>query len=450
MGFNDDVRQVKDRSQSGNTLFRENVKARFLTGDKQIQMRILPAYPVGWRNPTDWIQCRLPDDDLTNWGKMVYLARFIGHGTNWTTRKDFVSPYTFATPDQPVSCPFTTMFSLAKSMVEWSYLTEDIKDDAGNVQVRAPLSRPTPNLVCNIINVDKQDEGVVLGLMSKSASDALLGDENGLASMRSIQMDSNAIASNYMLKWMLGDFTDPSYGIIFIMSKKNDKGKMSGYAMKYKQDAHNRLVTLPVTAEQLAARYDLNNPLSYMQRMSDEEIVKNLASVLNGKTPDRRYHEFELLRMAFPQYAGDRNIIPDPPALGTYTNIPAQIPQAPTAPQAAPAQMAPLPPPTAPVYHNAPSPAASYHPELAPSPGYPPAPPPPPMAPVAGWQQAPAPVQPYVAQVAAQPLPPPSTQAPAPPPPSGAAAPVPGMSTPSHSDLLSKYQGMKAAGAPQG
>jgi hypothetical protein len=156
MGFNDAV-QSSGRTQTS-TIFQSNVKIKYISGSKAINFKILPAHALGCGGKADsWVPFRDPKGNLTEWGRIIHLARFIGHGKEAGTRRDFVSPLTFADESgEAVFCPLTRLFQMASQYPEWSYLVKDRVNPSNPQEVldKPAVNRPARHMICNIVDAD--------------------------------------------------------------------------------------------------------------------------------------------------------------------------------------------------------------------------------------------------------------------------------------------------------
>jgi len=318
MGFNDQVQNLRG-GRNRFSVFHEGVKTKWLTGQNGILFRILPAYNyedkdgAGNINPAGWVPCRTPTGELTSWGMILRIARYVGHGNGKTgNRKDFMSPVTF-TGDDKTFDPVAVLYQTAAMYPEWQYLVEDRREGGQNGKLieRAALSRASEFLAINIVELGGVNmPECVLGLCTKSTTDGLVNREKGgLVYQRANNMPDEMVAQNPMLQWALGDITDPNTGPVFFVMKGNDRGEFSGYQVGVATDQQQRVRKHVITPDLLAGRYDLARAINIAPKPDDAHTVQELVEIFNMRSPSM-HHEHELLKLAF----GDYFKIPDPPA----------------------------------------------------------------------------------------------------------------------------------------
>lgn len=387
--FNSDVATTQSSGGSRFSMFAEGVKNMRLApqaGETKL-FRILPAHDPNTAqtqpdgsitvDPNSLVTFRTADGRLNPWGRIVKVAKFVGHGVigKGGSRKDIVSLSTYSNGEGEVFCPYQQLIDYASKMPQWKYLFEDTKDASGRITERRALSRhPDIVLIFNMIDAKNPAEGVQIGQMSKSASDALIG-KNGLACQRNVSATQEMLQQNPMMEWACGDITDPATGPVFLIQKDpNPKGKFTGFVVEYATDGQGKIIRMPVDAAILQQRYNLLDINSIVPKPTEEEIVNTLVEALNQFSPSG-VHEYELLKAVF----GHSFKIPDPPAqayspgLGAAPKVAAPVTNtfsvpAPAVPAPAPAP-APVPAPAAPA--PAPVAAAPAVPAPAPAPAAP-------------------------------------------------------------------------------
>ena len=203
MGLND---QLQNRQSGGGGrwfVFKENTPFKHMTGDGAHVFRVQPAFDPGNPDPsTSCIPYIGPDNQLTDWARLLYIARFIGHGKGgWGTRQDLLSLKSF---DSEADCP---LFALQKAInqmsSDWGYLMEENREQGGE---RKPFSRPIEHLICNIYDLNERTKGNQIACFSKSATDALIDGEKGLAFQR-VARPANELEANYLAGYAVGDLT---------------------------------------------------------------------------------------------------------------------------------------------------------------------------------------------------------------------------------------------------
>jgi len=456
-------------------IFKEGVRFKHMTGKDPITFRLAPAYNAAIPDPTQsWVPLITMDGgtpQVSEFGQVLYICRFIGHGAGgFGTRRDLLSLRSFAAPGQEVYDPLETLLKCIKQMsAEWGYLLEDKM--VGQTKERAAFSRPTSHLITNVLDLNQSTVGIQLGVFSTSATTALIHSKTGLIFQPSAQATEEAIKSDPMAAYANGDLTHPTNGASLICQKGQAQGGYSKYAITLAVDPQSRQVhRRALTAEEMGQRYNLAALKTFINIPTEEELVQSLTELLNMRAPNTGYHEWALLKMAFPQYR-----VPEPPAAaaasptipaGGFSASPAgAVPAAPAAAgpggnavmgtpvaaaaaAAAAAPVAPAAPAAAPV-----APAAA---PVAPVAAAPVAPAAAPVAPVAApvAPAAAAPAAAPVAPVAAAPVAPAAAPvAPAAAPVEGApVAAVPGDAVPEFDKehFLGRIQTMGADAAPAG
>ena len=318
MGFND--RATRRDGSLANPIFKPDVKTKNMAGKGAIKFRILPAYNKEalikegndtFIDPMSWVPFRKENGDLAEWGNIIYVGRFLGHGTYKTGgRKDMLSLRTFAADEDNYYCPIMELFKAAGSMKEWSYLTFRSKEEGAESPC---LSRPVKQLLCNIVDVNEPEKGVQLGVFSTSACNSLLdASTHGLATQRASNVTDEAIAANYISEWSVGDLTHPETGPVLTVSKGSDKGDMSGYAIALGLGLNDKVIRWKMQPmDLLMARYDISDLTSILNEADTESIIKQLVGVFNQRSPTGM-HEYNLLGEVFGNLYG--NLIPEPPS----------------------------------------------------------------------------------------------------------------------------------------
>lgn len=434
MDLNEQLRGMPSKGDR-KFIFKEGVKYKQMTGKDPVVFRLMPAYdPNNPNAATSILPFATPDGSLTPWARIVYISRFVGHGKGgYGSRKDLVSLRSFAESGQEVFCPLEHLLkTISQNPNDWGYLMEEDKTATDNkYKERASFSRPTTHFLTNVLDINRPELGVQVGTFSTSATSALVDPRTGLVFQRN-NVPVEVIQQNYLLQYAVGDLTHPQTGPVLICQKDGKQGEYSKYQVILALDGNNRVVTRPIDGNTLAGRYNMAAPTTFIHVPTEQELVDDLVSLLNMRSP-RGYHEYALLREAFPQFR-----VPEPPSApaASYTVPGASFGGSPIAngmvPGAAPSipGMAPSTPgmvpgsmPSVPGY--GPAPAAPAAPAYAQPPAYAPAAPayaPPPAAyTIPGM---PPPVVPgYAPAPVAAPA---AAPAYSPPPAAPAYAPVPG------------------------
>jgi len=334
MGLND---QIQNRQSGGGGrwfVFQENIPFKHMTGDGAHVFRIQPAFDPNNADPaTSCIPYIATDNKLTDWARLLYIGRFIGHGKGgFGTRQDLLSLKSF---DSNASCPLFELQRAIQAMSsDWGYLMEEDREQGGE---RKPFSRPIEHLICNIYDLNERSKGNQIACFSKSATDALIDSDKGLAFQR-VARPQAELEANYLAGYAVGDLTDPTNGPALVSQKeaKVGKGSYAGYGVNIACDAQNNIIFEALTTELLAGRYNMVLPETFLNVPTEESLVLALVHLLNTRSP-KGYHEHALLREVFPTQN-----VPEPPAAPAGTSTAPTgfggFPAAPaTAPAAAPA-----------------------------------------------------------------------------------------------------------------
>jgi hypothetical protein len=306
--------------------------------------RILPAFPEKPCAPDAWVTFRDTQGELTNWGRVIFVNRFVGHRGG--TQRDILSLHTFDPTD---ACPMYELIAFVKRSPEWRYLqdrtrTADGKEDA------APLAKGLDKmLLCNIMSVAEPHLGAQIALMTAMPLKSLL-EPGGLATQLNAGIPKHLLASEPMLQWACGDITSPVDGPVLEIKKENKPGSFAGNKVDYRQAMHNTVARMSVPSDVLASRYDLENLDSIVQRPTRNDIISALVKVFNRFSPSG-VHEYEMLRQVF----GHEYNIPASPSTGVPVSN--SLPAAPAmgtahfdgfnAARKTPPPPLPAPPPTA-------------------------------------------------------------------------------------------------------
>jgi len=308
MGLNNQVKSAASGGSDRKFIFKDGVRYRHMTGKDPIVFRILPSFNPNDSNPaTSYLPFMLPGDVLSDWGSVLYISRFIGHGKGGNgTRQDILSLRTDA--NKETFDPLTHLHKAISQMsADWGYLLEDSKDPTGKLRERAAFSKPLPHFVCNIWDFNKPTAGVQLACFTSSAYMSMFNAKTGLVYLRINLVDESILQQNYLAGYAVGDLTCPVNGPALLCAKGNDQGEFSKYAVTLAQDQTGRIIKRVLGQDLLAQRYNLSKLDVVVNVPTEEEIIQALVSVLNMRSP-QGYHEYALLKQAFPTYR-----IPDPP-----------------------------------------------------------------------------------------------------------------------------------------
>lgn len=298
-------------------IFKQDVKVKYMTGKDPIVFRVLPAFDPNNQDPsTSVLPFAMPDGTITDWGLLLYITRFAGHGKGgYGTRQDLISLRSFATGDQDVFCPLEHLMKTINAMsAEWGYLIADRGE--GQQRERKAFSKPLPHFITNVWDLNQPTSPAQVGMFSSSASRALTDPKNGLIFQRT-NLPEEVLAQNYLLQYQVGDLTNPQDGPALICAKGNENGEFSKYNVTLATDSRGQVVKRAIGPEILATRYNMSNPGAFVQIPTEESLIEQLIELFNMRSP-QGHHEYALLKQAFPQFR-----IPDAPsAPGASPTVP--------------------------------------------------------------------------------------------------------------------------------
>ena len=233
MGFNDQAAGLCGSRGARKFIFKEGVRFKHMTGKTPIMFRIMPAFNPADPNPgTSWQPCLDTAGNLTDWGTVLKIVRFVGHGTGGAgSRMDLLSLKTFENPGQSIWCPLDALYQTIMSDAQtWGYLIEDRGDFKDKNKVRAAFGRISSQLVCNILDINQLTQGVQLAVFTSGASVRLIDKKDGLIYQPSgaINVD-DLVKQNYMWAYANGDITCPHTAPLLVVEKGNEKGEFSAY-----------------------------------------------------------------------------------------------------------------------------------------------------------------------------------------------------------------------------
>lgn len=312
MNLNDQIRL--NQTVAKNTfVFKQNVKFKHMTDDKQPMIfRVLPAFNPADTNPeTSFLPFVLPDGQYTSWGLILHVARFVGHGAGpGGQRRDILSLKTFS---NEIPCPvYQLLETIQNNQEDWGYLLQDKQGANGKIVERKAIGRPTPHFIMNIVELNQIMDGAKIGVFTASATASLIDTKTGLIFQLNALPDE-VVSKNYLLRYAVTDLTHPQTGPALICVKGTENGEYSRYSIVMAKDNMGKPIHRDVTSF-LKQRYDMSKPETFINVPTPEDIINIFISLFNRRSP-AGYHEYALLKMAFPDYR-----IPDPPAAPAATN----------------------------------------------------------------------------------------------------------------------------------
>ena len=383
MGLNDQARVLNSGRSNRQFIYKEGVRFTHMSGKDPRLFRLLPAvHPQSDDLSISWMPSIDQHGILAEFAVIIQIVRFVGHGRFGAgSRQDLLSLKTFATDREDKWDPLVHLYQvIQQDQGTWGYLITDQGPKDSKDKIRAAFGKPSPQLVANVLDINQTTTGVQLGVFTQSASAALIG-KTGLVYTRNAQAGAEEMAkTNYLFAYANGDITDPNNGPVLKCSKEENKGEFSSYNVTVATGPDGSVLRRALDRSHLASRQNLTKHSTWLNIPTEEELINSLVGLLNGRSP-QGYHEYALLKLAFPQFR-----IPEPPAsmAGTSTiqsgftpSAPQtvtsgliggyQAPPMPAAPAAAPvyaSQGVPAFVPGAPV--SAPAPVAAFVPPAAP------------------------------------------------------------------------------------
>ena len=360
--------------------YKSGVKVKFPKKGPALRMQILPAFnPQNPADPQGCVPC-LVNGQPTAWFGMVQAAKFVGHG-DWKSTLPILSLASFEGKEP---CPYLKLLNYCKSNPDWKYLVTKT-GRFGAVDFQDAVLKPVKSiLLLNIINVDNPGEGVQLGEFSYSVANDLLNVETGLVFQRNLQIQNMpgadvALAQNPMLAYANGDITDPSRAPVFVVELPPVKQGQFGSGYTCRIDVqHGQGAQRTCSDLELAARYHLDDPESFLNIPTGQDIVNELVMLLKGHVNAQGIDE----TCAIKEAVGDMYRVDTISAPGAVSTV-----QSGFAPQVQPSFV-----PPAPAAGFAPNPAVPVSPAPAPQPQVAP-------AVAAAVQAAPATPQPTVGAI---------------------------------------------------
>ena len=311
MGFHD---QAAASAADRKSVFKDGVNTLNMGGKQAIAFRLLPAFNPQDPNPrTSYLPFIDPNGVLTEWGAIIKMCRFVGHGKGGGMRQDILSLKTFEQPRQPRYCPLEALYqAISSDDKTWGYLI-DKGDKADKQRQMPPFGRITDHMVANVINTNKPYEGVKLGVFTKSGGAKLIDAKSGLVFMPNPSATPEDIQKNYLASYANGDITCPNMAPVLILDKQENKGDFSEYTVTVAMDPRRGVLRHQIGQELLAQRVNLARWEDYLIIPTEQDTVNTLVQLLAGRSPTG-YHEHALLKLTFPQFR-----VPEPPAAAAAT-----------------------------------------------------------------------------------------------------------------------------------
>lgn len=334
--------------------YKSGVRVKFPKKSPPARLQILPAYSQA--NPADstgFSPC-VVNGAPTAWFGMIQAAKFVGHG-DWKSTYPILSLASFEGSEK---CPYLRVLAYCKQNKDWSYLVTKTGRFGSPDYKDAVLKPVKSTLLLNVVDVDNPGNGVQIAELSYSVANCLLNQETGIVFQRNLQLDNYpnaeaALAADPMLAYANGDITDPAKAPVFIVELPPVKAGQfgAGYTARI-EVAGGHVSRRTASPVELASRYHLDDPESFLNIPTGQEIVDRLTMILKGHKNANGVDETCLLKEA----VGDTyrvETVSAPGAVNTVSgwSLPPETVEAPVYKQAQPTQPTqptPKPQPTQP------------------------------------------------------------------------------------------------------
>lgn len=331
-----------------------------------------------------------------HWFASIYMSKpFIKGSRPIVSRKTLVERNedgTLVRQKDPLS-EVLDFIKMPENQEAWGYLSFEQYSPNPAQRINAKLPKISRSFVMNVFTLNDDKPGAKLMVVSSYPAmnnlASMTKSKEGFALRQTMrEISDEELRQNPSAMFEYGDITDPNGAVVFQFTKALDENKkfVNQILPAYETDpatGRQRIQRASVTANELAARVDLQHPETYVNIPTEEEQVQQLIQVCSGRNK-KGDHELDMLRAALPDYA---NMIPQPtqsyPVASPVANtVPVQPPPAPVpvTPVAPVAPVAPAPVPAPPV-GGIPAPAVPSAPPVqvvqktATAPGYVPQPP---------------------------------------------------------------------------
>lgn len=264
--------------------YKNGIRVKFPKKGPPLRVQILPAYNPNDPSDGQGISPCLVNGQPTAWFGMIQSAKFVGHG-DWKSTLPVLSLASFEGKEP---CPYLRLLDYCKSNPDWKYLVTNV-GRFGAPDYQAAALKPVKSiLLLNIIDVDNPGQGVQIGEFSYSIANALLNLETGIVFQRNLQLDSypdaaSALATNPMLAYANGDITDAGKAPVFIIELPPAKPGQFGVGYTARIEVVGGRVSRRAASDyELAERYHLDDPESFLNIPTGQDIVDELVLLLRG------------------------------------------------------------------------------------------------------------------------------------------------------------------------
>lgn len=202
---------------------------------------------------------------------------------------------------------------------EWKYIIEDQGKWGDPNRIPAKMPKISNMYVMNVLTFDDEKPSVKLGIVSSWPA---IGDlirktsgQEGYAIKPNLRATPEALQQNPSAVFEYGDITDPNGAPLFRFCRglSNDGKKAYRITVVTEVDPStgiSRVSMSQVGPNELQWRCDLAHPETYVNIPDVNEQIKQICQACSGRNADG-YHEWDMIRMALPDYA---HLVPAVPA----------------------------------------------------------------------------------------------------------------------------------------
>lgn len=264
--------------------YKQGVRVKFPKKSPPLRVQILPAYnPNDPANAQGYVPC-LIGGQPTSWFGMIQSAKFVGHG-DWKSTLPILSLSSFESAEP---CPYQRLLDYCKNNPDWKYLVTKT-GRFGSADYKDAVLKPIKSvLLLNIVDVDDPGKGVQILETSYSVASNLLSEETGIVFQRNIQLENYpdaaaALAKDPMLAYANGDITNPGRAPVFVIELPPVKAGQFGAGYTARIEVSGGQVTRRTASDiELASRYHLDDPESFLNIPTGQDIVNTLVTLLKG------------------------------------------------------------------------------------------------------------------------------------------------------------------------
>jgi hypothetical protein len=215
---------------------------------------------------------------------MIQSAKFVGHG-EWKSTLPILSLSSFEGAEP---CPYKRLLEYCNNNPDWKYLVTK-SGRFGSAEFKDATLKPIKSvLLLNIVDVEDPGKGVQIAETSYSVASTLLNPETGIVFQRNIQLENYpdaaaALAKDPMLAYANGDITNPGRAPVFVIELPPVKAGQFGTGYTARIEVTAAGVSRRTASDiELASRYHLDDPESFLNIPTGQDIVNTLVTLLKG------------------------------------------------------------------------------------------------------------------------------------------------------------------------